>query len=136
MTGLRNTQPKLTLDQLQDAHAERCQRWHGGDRCEGWSLERWSNAMCGEAGEAANIVKKINRVEDKLLGEKPPGVSEEYFQDLWDERDKLYRALAKECADVLAYLFCVADRAGFLLSKAVVEKFNEVSEHNGFPERL
>jgi hypothetical protein len=34
-------------------------------------LADWSNAMCGEAGEAANVVKKIRWIETGLWEATP-----------------------------------------------------------------
>lgn len=44
-----------------EINRRRCERWHPGFPHDpgGWSGADWSNAMCGEAGEAANVVKKL-----------------------------------------------------------------------------
>lgn len=76
----------------------------GGD----WKLSAWCNAVCGELGEAANIIKKIERGDFTL---------EEGRNDL-----------ANELADVVTYLDILAMRAGINLEQAVIDKFNEVSE--------
>lgn len=73
-----------------------------------WCLAQWCNAVTGELGEAANIIKKVDRGDLSLHEARP--------------------ALAKEFADVLTYLDLLAFRAGVDLSAATVEKFNEVSE--------
>ena len=78
-----------------------------------WSLSEWTLAMCGEAGETANLVKKWRRGE---------------AVDLWE--------VAKEVADTVIYAFHVAERAGFPLEKALVVKFNEVSARVGSKEYL
>lgn len=72
-----------------------------------WSLGEWSNAVMGELGEAANIIKKVQR-GDLTLDEARP-------------------ALAKEFADVLTYLDILAYQAGVNLSTATIDKFNEIS---------
>jgi NTP pyrophosphatase (non-canonical NTP hydrolase) len=64
--------------------------------------------MCGEAGETANVVKKIER-GDMTLDEARP-------------------LLADELADVICYAVIVAERAGINLGDAVVKKFNQVSD--------
>ncbi len=76
-----------------------------------WSLSQWSNAVCGELGEAANLIKKIERGDFTL---------EEARSDL-----------AKELADVVTYLDILAHRAGVDLGAATREKFNEVSQRVG-----
>jgi NTP pyrophosphatase (non-canonical NTP hydrolase) len=72
-----------------------------------WSLGEWSNAVMGELGEAANIIKKVRR-GDLTLDEARP-------------------ELAKEFADVLTYLDILAYQAGVNLSTATIDKFNEIS---------
>lgn len=76
-----------------------------------WSLGEWCNAVTGELGEAANIIKKIGRGDFTLE----------------DAREDL----AKEFADIVVYLDILAMRAGVNLGDAVVKKFNEVSERVG-----
>lgn len=76
-----------------------------------WSLATWSNAVLGELGEAANLIKKIERGDITLEAARPE--------------------LAKEFADVATYLDILAFRAGVDLGQAVVDKFNEVSERVG-----
>ena len=73
----------------------------------GWALSTWGNAVLGELGEAANIIKKIER-EDMSLEEARP-------------------ALAEELADTVVYLDILASRAGIRLDVAVRDKFNIVS---------
>jgi NTP pyrophosphatase (non-canonical NTP hydrolase) len=72
-----------------------------------WGLAQWCNAVCGELGEAANLIKKIERGDFTL---------EERRADL-----------GKELADVVIYLDLLAKRAGVDLGKATIQKFNEVS---------
>ena len=81
-----------------------------------WKLSAWSNAVLGELGEAANLIKKIER-GDLTLDEARP-------------------ALAKEFADAATYLDLLAFRAGVDLGWAVYDKFNEVSARVGSPVRL
>jgi NTP pyrophosphatase (non-canonical NTP hydrolase) len=115
---------RVDLAELRDQNIARARRWHGEDS-EPWSLADWSNAMCGEAGEAANKVKKIRRHQT--------GVDSSYnTPDLAD----LYSGLAKELADVVIYADLLAAEAGIDLGRAVREKFNEVSAAQGFPERI
>ena len=115
----------LDLADLRAANVSRKARWHGED--DDWTIADWSNAMCGEAGEAANIVKKIRRVETGLHG-----------RQLYNTPDEatLHDKLAAECADVLCYLDLLAEKAGIDLAAAVIAKFNLVSEAQEFPERI
>lgn len=115
----------LTFDQVTTINRARASRWHPGfPNDDTWSIADWSNAMCGEAGEAANVVKKIRRYESGLQGVGDPS------------EDDLRSMLAHELADVYLYLDLVASKVGIDLPAAVVEKFNIVSERQGFPERL
>jgi NTP pyrophosphatase (non-canonical NTP hydrolase) len=79
--------------------------------------------MAGEAGELCNVVKKLNRERDGLPGNRLTA-------------DELRAELRKEIADVYLYLDLLAQREGIDMAEAIREKFNEVSEKNGFPDRL
>jgi ribosomal protein L12E/L44/L45/RPP1/RPP2 len=61
----------LNFAELQRTSVLRCLRWHGPDS-EPWSGADWSNAMCGEAGEAANVVKKLRRLETGTAAQDQP----------------------------------------------------------------
>lgn len=81
-----------------------------------WALSQWSNALCGELGEAANLVKKIERGDFTL--------------------DEKRTELADELCDVLTYLDILAHRAGINLAEATISKWNRVSERVGSDVRL
>ncbi len=72
-----------------------------------WVLSTWCNAVLGELGELANLIKKVERGDLTI--------------------DEAREALGKECADVATYLDILAFRLGVDLGQAVVDKFNEVS---------
>jgi NTP pyrophosphatase (non-canonical NTP hydrolase) len=115
----------LTFADVTAANRSRASRWHPGypDDAD-WTVADWSNAMCGEAGELANVIKKLRRYEFGLRGAGDP------------TEDDLRAMAAKEVADVYLYLDLLATKLGVDLPAAVVAKFNEVSERQGFPERL
>lgn len=113
----------LTFAEVTAANVARCKRWHD-DEVEPWSGADWSNAMCGEAGEVANVVKKLRRIELGTRGVMDP------------PEDFLRSALADEMADVVLYLILLADHYDIDLEAAICSKFNRVSEAQGFPERL
>lgn len=116
---------ELTFSKFRATNSARCSRWHPGFPDSGeWTGADWSNAMCGEAGEVANVVKKLRRIETGHLGAVDPA------------REELIDQLADECGDVLAYLDLLAAYYGIDLAKAAARKFNRVSGHEGFPERL
>jgi NTP pyrophosphatase (non-canonical NTP hydrolase) len=80
--------------------------------------------MCGEAGEAANVVKKLRRAEAGMRGV------------LDGDEAELLQKLADEVADVYPYLDLLATYYGIDVPSAIVSKFDRVSELQGFPERL
>ncbi|NIR37277.1 MAG: hypothetical protein GWN07_15240 [Actinobacteria bacterium] len=115
----------LRFTEVTAANRNRTERWHPGfpDDNE-WTVADWSNALCGEAGELANVVKKLRRYECGLRGPLDPS------------EDELRAMAGAEIADVYLYLDLLAVKLGVDLPAAVVAKFNRVSERQGFPERL
>jgi NTP pyrophosphatase (non-canonical NTP hydrolase) len=81
-----------------------------------WALSKWSNAVCGELGEAANLIKKIERGDFEL--------------------DEVRGELADELCDVLTYLDILAHRAGINLAEATIAKWNRVSVRVGSNVRI
>jgi NTP pyrophosphatase (non-canonical NTP hydrolase) len=130
----------LTFRSLRAQNVSRLARWHGDD--DGWTLADWSNAMCGEAGEAANVVKKIRRTDSVLWDKQQyPGDGASAHAVLAslpaaEAAIELRQHLANELADVICYADLLAHHAGIDLAAAVAAKFNRVSEAQGFPERL
>jgi NTP pyrophosphatase (non-canonical NTP hydrolase) len=115
---------ELTFAALRDANTRRLPQFknrrgepaHRAADGSDWALSAWCNAMTGEVGEAANLIKKIERGDITL--------------------DEARADLGKELADVQTYLDILAFRAGVDLGLATVEKFNEVSERVGSDVRL
>lgn len=118
----------VTLTRVQRINDERKQRWHEGAARE-WSALEWAGAMCGEAGEAANVAKKILRID---LG--TPG--NEAAEHVITDRTALVEKLAGEIGGVVLYCALLASFAGIDFEQAIVETFNEKSVAMGFPERL
>lgn len=112
------------LQRLRTVNTSRCARWHGPDS-EPWTGADWSNAMCGEAGEAANVVKKIRRIETRTVRSISPM-----------QMQRLVRDLADEIADTIIYADLLANHYGIDLEEAIVSKYNAVSVREGFPERM
>jgi hypothetical protein len=56
----------LSFAELRGQNTTRCNRWHLGG-IEEWTVSDWAVAMLGEAGEAANAVKKLRRIETGAL---------------------------------------------------------------------
>ncbi len=85
-----------------------------------WSLSDWMTATMGELGEAANVLKKLNRVRDGVtnVGDAPANVLRDQFAD--------------EVADTFIYLDLLAQAAGFDLAEAVRAKFDRTSAKIGY----
>lgn len=105
----------LGFDQLRVANVKRCEQvFH---KLNDWSPCDWATAMAGECGEACNEVKKLRRLD----GADASHASE--------SNREYYRAkIGKELADLVIYADLLAARLGLDLGRAVVDKFNEVSE--------
>lgn len=118
---------QLTIAEVQAVNVERANRWHGGD-FRSWSGLEWAGAMCGEAGEAANVAKKLKRTESDIAGNA--------WSDRPLDKSQLVDALAKEASDTFLYLTLLCSRYGINLASAVQQTFNSKSEELGYPERL
>lgn len=113
-----------TIGSISAINRRRARRWHPRG-LEDWTVLEWAGAMAGEAGECANAAKKVRRLELRLRQRKGPV----------DMADAI-RKLAGEAADTYLYLDLLCARVGIDFRAAIIEKFNEVSEREGFPERL
>lgn len=111
-----NTNELITFAEIRELNKARQLEWDGDTQ---FSMLFFSNAMCGEAGEVANVVKKLERARLGLPG------SEATKEDLADE-----------LADVLTYVDLLANRAGINLGDAWVKKFNKVSDKYGMKTRI
>lgn len=117
----------LTFAELRRANGVRARHWHGrfpDYSLGGWTGADWSNAMCGEAGEAANVVKKLRRAETNVRGRTDAS------------EDQLVEKLGDELADTVIYADLLAQFYGLTLGECVRAKFDAVSEREGLPERL
>jgi NTP pyrophosphatase (non-canonical NTP hydrolase) len=116
----------LSFNELRRANEARCTRWHPGfPHDKAWTGADWSNAMCGEAGETANVVKKLRRLETGAA----PGPDDPSYEALLE-------MLADEIADTITYADLLAAFYGIDLAEAIARKFNRVSARQGFPDRL
>lgn len=117
------------LKAVTDISVERCKRWHGEEGLNDWSVLEWAGAMCGEAGEAANVAKKLLRVQSGMQFIGGVALTE-------DDISNLDGKLAQECADVFLYLVLLAAKRNINLGYAIRETFNRKSVEYNFPERL
>jgi NTP pyrophosphatase (non-canonical NTP hydrolase) len=112
----------LTFEQFSKANRERCESPQGFNHpLSGWSSSDWMTALVGEVGEAANIVKKLNRVRDGVPGNKISA-------------DELRAMLRKELGDVFVYLDLMAQSLGFSIADAAAEVFDAKSVEIGYPK--
>jgi NTP pyrophosphatase (non-canonical NTP hydrolase) len=103
---------------LSQTNLKRCLLWHPNG-LEEWSISDWAVAAAGEMGEVCDAVKKMNRARDGLQGKTSDA-----------------EAVGKEIADTVIYLDLLAQRLGFDLADLVEQKFNEVSDREGFDIKL
>lgn len=114
----------MTFAEFSSANRERCESPHGFNHALGaWSSSDWMTALVGEVGEAANIVKKLNRVRDGVPGNKLTA-------------DELRAELRKELGDVFVYLDLMSQSLGFNIADAAAEVFNAKSKEIGYPNPL
>jgi NTP pyrophosphatase (non-canonical NTP hydrolase) len=98
----------------------RCEAKNGfNHKLESWTLSDWMTATAGELGEAANVIKKLNRIRDGI-----PGNTE--------TEEELRAQLADELADTYTYLDLLAQAAGVTLRDATISKFKRVSQKIGY----
>lgn len=101
----------LGIRELQRVSVERCTSPDGFNHViHEWSPLEWAGAMAGEAGEAANIAKKMRRGD--YTGREAAGIA----------------ALADEIADVVCYAVLLAARVDVDLASAIRKKFNKSSD--------
>ena len=115
----------LTFKKLSEINLQRCLRWHPNG-LEEWTVSDWFTATVGELGEAGNLIKKLNRIRDNLVGN----------QGDFKQTDVVVTKIGEEIADTVIYLDLLAQRLNIDLEEVVRMKFNEVSKRNNFPERL
>lgn len=110
----------ITFRQFAMINRQRAAVWHEDKP---WGPPEWFIATAGELGEAANIIKKLMRSEDGIVG------NNESYQELLE-------ALKEEIADTLTYLFLFADSIDMYMQDEVIKKFNAVSDKHGLPHKI
>lgn len=99
----------IQMHGLREANVSRCSEvFHPFDE---WTIFDWALAVAGEAGELANLIKKVRRGDFTMESAK--------------------QAIADELADVVIYCDLAAASLGIDLGRAVARKFNEVSDRTG-----
>lgn len=106
-----------------ERNRQRCEAKNGFNHSlNSWSLSDWMTATAGELGEAANVIKKLNRVRDGIPGNK-------------ETSDELRAQLADEIADIAIYLDLLAQAAGFNLETIRDAKFSKTSAKIDYKEK-
>lgn len=114
----------LTFNAFSVANRARCESPSGFKHAlSSWTASDWMTAVVGEVGEAANIIKKLNRFRDGVPGNKESETA---------LRDKL----RKELGDVFVYLDLLCQSQGFAIDGAAVEVFNQKSKEIGYEVEL
>jgi len=114
----------IRFSQFSEANRKRCESPQGfNHQLSSWSTSDWMAAVIGELGEAANVVKKLNRVRDGVPGNK-------------ETPDQLREKLRREIADAFVYLDLLAQSLGFNIADAAVDVFNAKSKEIGYPEGM
>lgn len=107
-----------------ERNLKRCEAPNGFNHpLNSWSLSDWMTALTGEVGEAANIIKKLNRIRDNINGNTAS-----------EGEISLRAALADELADIQIYLDLLAQAAGFDLNSVRDAKFAKTSKKIGYIE--
>ena len=110
----------ITLREFLAANIARNENNQSGGTEKTWNLVDWTNELCGEAGELANIAKKVRRARPARNGKKADPTLAEAKE-----------AIASEIADVVICACLVAGHIGVDLQEACRLKFNEVSDRMG-----
>lgn len=112
--------PIFDMREFSAMNRKRCEAPKGfHTKLDAWSLSDWMTATCGELGEAANVVKKLNRSRDRIPGNDRPDFA-------------LRELLADELADTFIYLDLLAQAAGIDLATAVTHKWRRTSQKIGY----
>lgn len=121
---------RLTISDFAKINLKRCDapkpQGFGGHK--DWEPDNWTNAVCGEAGEAANKAKKFaQRTEDCRT-------VKEYIQfcETVEGQDML-RGIAVELADTIIYSLIAIQKFGFDPAEILIKTFNDVSLREHMP---
>src|SRR5262245_38605424 len=104
-----------TFAEFSESNRQRCEAPNGfNHQLASWSDSDWLTAIVGELGEAANVVKKLNRYRDGIPGND-------------ESEDELRAELRKELGDTFVYLDLFCQKLGFTIADAAIEVFEAKS---------
>ena len=110
--------------QFSERNRLRCESPNGFNHAlNNWSGSDWMVATLGELGEAANVLKKLNRVRDGIPGNK-------------ETPEQLKEKFACELADTYVYLDLLCQVHEIDLEAAVNEVFDAKSKEIGYIETV
>lgn len=112
----------LTFQRFSALNAARCRDGFKHNP-EDWSASDWMVATMGELGEAANVLKKLNRERDGIKGNTATAGA-------------LREQLRREIADTFIYLDLMSQALGFDLECAVRDTFDAKSREIGYPHLI
>lgn len=114
---------KVSFERFSELNKLRCESPDGfNHELRAWDVNKWMVALFGEIGEAANIIKKLNRWEDDAETGKRVNNEEAYI---------LQEKLKRELGDAFVYLDLIAQHLGFNIFEAAIEVFNRKSRELG-----
>lgn len=110
--------------QFSERNRKRCESPKGfNHRLDSWSGSDWMVAVLGELGEAANVIKKLNRVRDGIPGNK-------------ETVEQLRTKFANELADAYVYLDLLCQAQEIDLEAAVNRVFEMKSQEIGYVDAV
>lgn len=123
---LRRQPAGLDLNRLRIANVARSIDPAGFNQpMDAWSVAEWTNAICGEAGEAGNVAKKLLRLRKGTRGNRHS-----------DTEQALLSQLAMEAADCVCYCDLTLASEGLSLSDVLTHVYNIKSDELGYPFKL
>jgi NTP pyrophosphatase (non-canonical NTP hydrolase) len=108
----------MTFQRFSAINAARCRDGFKHDLND-WSPSDWMVATVGELGEAANVMKKLNRERDGIKGNS-------------QTVEALCESLERELADTFIYLDLMCQALGIDLESAVRRTFDAKSREIGY----
>lgn len=116
---------RITIQEFSRANVIRCTAPDGFNHSlNSWSPSDWITAALGELGEAANKVKKLNRIRDNIKNKKGETI------------DELIDGIKQELCDTVIYIDLMLQAMGGDLERELVATFNKVSFEIGYPETM
>jgi NTP pyrophosphatase (non-canonical NTP hydrolase) len=102
----------MTFYEFQQLNERRENEANKYEKCRSWGLNNFVLALVGEAGELANLVKKIERGDFTL--------------------DEVRGEVSKELADIITYADLIYTKLGLNTGIELMRKFQEINERIGW----